>query len=101
MNSGGLILSVSKPAGWTSFDVVAKLRKILRWKKVGHAGTLDPMADGVLIILCGDATRRADEFMNLSKEYRAKVRFGITTSTDDITGEVIETRTVDRRQTQL
>jgi tRNA pseudouridine55 synthase len=101
MNSGGLILSVSKPAGWTSFDVVAKLRKMLCWKKVGHAGTLDPMAEGVLIILCGDATRRADEFMNLSKEYRATIRLGITTSTDDITGEVLETCAINNWSEEL
>ncbi len=95
MSSDGLILSVNKPSGWTSFDVVAKLRRALRWKKVGHAGTLDPMATGVLLLLLGNTTRRSDEFMDLPKEYRATIRFGMTTSSDDITGECLETRSVE------
>ncbi|MFZ5432725.1 MAG: tRNA pseudouridine(55) synthase TruB, partial [Calditrichota bacterium] len=87
---------MNKPVGWTSFDVVAKLRGALRWKSVGHAGTLDPPADGVLIILCGNATRRTEEFMTLPKEYRARIRFGITTTTDDLAGEpVSETAIAD------
>lgn len=89
------MLSVNKPAGWTSFDVVHKLRRALRWKAVGHAGTLDPPATGVLIVLCGAATRRADEFMALPKEYIARVRFGVVTSTDDLAGEVLESRSVE------
>ncbi|MDD5088285.1 MAG: tRNA pseudouridine(55) synthase TruB [bacterium] len=88
MSSRSLILSVNKPAGWTSFDVVAKLRRALDWKRVGHAGTLDPPATGVLIVLCGGATERADEFMALPKEYHARIRFGITTTTDDLEGKV-------------
>jgi tRNA pseudouridine55 synthase len=69
--------------------VVNKLRGVLRWKSVGHAGTLDPDADGVLIVLCGNATKRTTEFMDLGKEYRARIRFGITTSTDDLAGMVL------------
>ena len=91
LNSHELILSVFKPAGWTSFDVVNKLRKELGWKKVGHAGTLDPPAEGVLILLFGDATSRSDEFMDLPKEYQARIRFGVTTTTDDLAGEITET----------
>ena len=62
---------------------------------MGHAGTLDPSATGVLIVLCGDATRRTDEFMSLPKEYVARIRFGFTTSTDDFEGEVTESKPVD------
>jgi len=82
----GLVLSVHKPLDWTSFDVVNKLRRALRWKSVGHAGTLDPAADGVLLVLFGGATARAAEFMDLPKEYRARVRFGVTTASDDLEG---------------
>lgn len=106
MNSGGLILSVNKPVGWTSFDVVAKLRGALRWKRIGHAGTLDPPASGVLIVLCGTATTRTEEFMALPKEYRARIRFGVTTDTDDLAGKItsqtaIEEWSVARIQTAI
>ncbi len=90
LDLGGLILSVYKPTGWTSFDVVNKLRKELGWKKVGHAGTLDPPADGVLILLFGEATARSAEFMDLGKEYRARIRFGLSTATDDLEGRVTQ-----------
>ena len=86
---------MDKPAGWTSFDVVNKLRRALGWRAVGHAGTLDPAATGVLIVLCGDATARCNEFMDLPKSYAARVRFGVITSTDDLTGEVLAERSVD------
>lgn len=91
----GLILPIDKPAGWTSFDVVAKLRRGLGWKKVGHAGTLDPMATGLLIVLCGDCTSRSDEFMELGKRYTGTIRLGITTDTDDIEGQVLTTSPVN------
>jgi len=84
-----LLLSVFKPPGWTSFDVVRRVRSLLRYKKVGHAGTLDPPASGVLIVLCGAATKYAADFENLPKEYRTTIRFGVETSTDDLTGEVL------------
>jgi tRNA pseudouridine55 synthase len=71
------------------------IRRTLGWKSVGHAGTLDPSATGVLIVLCGDATRRTDEFMQLPKEYVARIRFGFTTTTDDFEGEVIESRPLE------
>jgi tRNA pseudouridine55 synthase len=70
------------------------IRRTLRWKAVGHAGTLDPSATGLLVVLCGDATRRSDEFMALPKEYRARIRFGFSTTSDDFEGEVTETRAV-------
>lgn len=84
-----LVLSVFKPSGWTSFDVVRRIRSLLGYKKVGHAGTLDPPASGVLIVLCGAATKYASDFQNLEKEYQATIRFGIETSTDDLTGEIV------------
>lgn len=89
------IILVDKPMGWTSFDVVAKLRghfsKIEGKKvKVGHAGTLDPFATGLLIVLLGAATKNQDQFMKLDKEYQATLRLGATSSTADPEGEVTE-----------
>ncbi len=95
MKPEGLILSVNKPGGWTSFDVVNKIRSTLKWKSVGHAGTLDPLATGVLIVLCGAATARSAEFTNLGKAYLASVRLGLVTDTDDLEGLVTERRDVE------
>ena len=64
----GLVLLLNKPIGWTSFDVVNKLRYILKTKKIGHAGTLDPLATGLLIICTGKMTKRIDEVQGLEKE---------------------------------
>ena len=86
---------MDKPAGWTSFDVVNKLRGALGWRAVGHAGTLDPAATGVLIVLCAAATVRCSEFMDLPKTYAARVRFGLTTSSDDLTGEILAEHSVE------
>jgi len=85
------ILIVDKPAGWTSHDVVAKLRGALRVKRVGHGGTLDPMATGVLPVFAGRATRAAQFCENADKEYIAGLRLGITTDTQDITGNMLRT----------
>ncbi len=90
----GLVLNVYKPPGMTSFGVVKRIRSLLKVKKVGHGGTLDPIAEGVLIILAGKATKRADELTSLVKEYRAVILLGKTTDTYDITGEVAEEKTV-------
>lgn len=80
-----MILNVYKEKGWTSFDVVAKVRSMLgRKRKVGHTGTLDPLAEGVLIVLTDEDTKRQDEFMTMEKEYVAKIAFGITTPTYDL-----------------
>lgn len=95
LRADGLILSVDKPHGWSSFDVVNKLRGALRWKAVGHAGTLDPPATGLLIILCGGCTRRSREFMSLPKQYRATIRFGVETATDDLDGEITAQREIE------
>lgn len=83
------VLVVHKEAGWTSHDVVAKVRTLLRGSKVGHAGTLDPSATGVLPILVGRATRIAEYLINWDKEYHAVMRLGETTDTQDATGRVL------------
>jgi len=83
------ILVVNKEAGWTSHDVVAKVRRVLGVSKVGHAGTLDPAATGVLPILVGRATRVAEYLLDWDKEYRAVLRLGEATDTQDATGKVL------------
>ena len=88
------ILIIDKPAGWTSMDVCAKIRGILREKRVGHGGTLDPMATGVLPVFVGRATRAVEFAENGQKEYLAGLRLGMTTDTQDVTGMVLETRPV-------
>jgi tRNA pseudouridine55 synthase len=81
-----MILNLYKPPGWTSFDVVKKIRGITREKKVGHAGTLDPFAEGVLLIGTGKDTKVLSEISNQSKSYRATLTLGISTNTMDLTG---------------
>jgi len=83
------IIIVDKPAGWTSHDVVAKLRGTLKEKRVGHSGTLDPMATGVLVVFVGRATRAAGFCENSDKEYIAGLRLGLVTDTQDVTGSAI------------
>ncbi len=89
------ILIIDKPTDFTSFDVVAKLRGICGTKKIGHSGTLDPMATGVLPIFIGEATKAIDMQENHDKTYVATLKLGIKTNTGDITGEVIQTNSVD------
>jgi len=84
------IIPVNKPMGFTSFDVVAKCRGILKTKKIGHAGTLDPMAMGVLPIFIGTATKACDMLPDNDKAYIAEFKLGIKTDTEDITGKVIK-----------
>lgn len=85
----GKILAINKPENWTSFDVVNKVRRLTRIKKVGHAGTLDPFATGVLLICLGPATKQSSVLMNLNKEYVAEIELGSETDTMDLTGQVI------------
>lgn len=85
------ILAVHKPPGWTSHDVVAKVRGIVRLKRIGHTGTLDPEVTGVLPLCLGRATRVVEYLQELPKEYHAVLRLGYATDTEDITGKVIET----------
>ncbi|MCX4371256.1 MAG: tRNA pseudouridine(55) synthase TruB [Dysosmobacter sp.] len=88
------ILIIDKPAGWTSMDVCAKVRGILHEKRVGHGGTLDPLATGVLPVFVGRATRAVEFAENSRKEYLAGLRLGLVTDTQDVTGTVLETHPV-------
>jgi len=88
------ILNINKPSGWTSHDVVARVRRLAAEKRVGHAGTLDPLAEGVLPVLLGRATRLADYIQAQSKTYVATVALGTATSTDDAEGSVVATAPV-------
>ncbi|MCW2607444.1 MAG: tRNA pseudouridine synthase [Frankiales bacterium] len=90
------LLVVDKPGGWTSHDVVARGRRLARTRKVGHAGTLDPMATGVLLLGIGRATRLLGHLALTSKTYEATVRLGATTVTDDAEGDVVEVRDASR-----
>ena len=83
------ILNIYKESGYTSHDVVAKLRGILRQKKIGHTGTLDPQAQGVLPVCLGKATKVCDMLTDYQKEYRAVMRLGVVTDTQDMTGTVL------------
>jgi tRNA pseudouridine55 synthase len=88
------ILLVDKPQGITSHDVVSKMRRVFHMKKVGHAGTLDPMATGVLVILIGRATKASQFLMSLDKEYVGTVKLGVNTDSQDADGEITEERPV-------
>lgn len=88
MESEGRVLLISKPLEWTSFDVVNKLRYRLKTKKIGHAGTLDPLATGLLIICTGKMTKRIDEFQAQEKEYTGKFVLGQSTPSHDLETEV-------------
>ena len=90
------IINVYKEQGYTSFDVVAKLRGILKQKKIGHTGTLDPMAEGVLIVCLGKATKISEMLIASDKEYAATMQLGISTDTEDITGNVLSTKPYDK-----
>lgn len=89
------ILCINKPQGFTSFDVAAKLRGMLKTKKIGHAGTLDPMATGVLPVFVGNATKACDIMPDSSKSYRASFRLGEQSDTQDSTGTILKTADVN------
>ena len=95
------ILIVDKPTDWTSFDVIAKLRGILGTRKLGHSGTLDPMATGVLPVFCGGASKAVDLQLDHTKAYRAVLRLGQRTDTGDVTGTVLETAPVTAGEQEL
>ncbi|MGC3945083.1 MAG: tRNA pseudouridine(55) synthase TruB [Chryseolinea sp.] len=90
----GRILLINKPLTWTSFDVVNKVRFKLRTKKVGHAGTLDPLATGLLIVCVGKMTKRIEEFMGLEKEYTGSFTLGEVTASYDLETPVEQTRDI-------
>ena len=95
------ILIVDKPTDWTSFDVIAKLRGVLGTRKLGHSGTLDPMATGVLPVFCGGASKAVDLQVNHNKTYCATLRLGQKTDTGDITGTVLESAPVTAGEAEL
>lgn len=84
-----MIININKPAGWTSFDVVKKVRGIIKEKKVGHAGTLDPFAEGVLVLGTGPDTKKLTDITTASKTYRAELTLGEATDTQDRDGKII------------
>ena len=86
------VLVVDKPEGWTSFDVLAKLRGALHTRRLGHGGTLDPLATGVLPVFVGRATRAAELCAAADKDYLATLRLGLVTDTQDVTGHILEER---------
>lgn len=96
MNELNGIVILNKPAGWTSNDCVVKMRGILRTKKVGHTGTLDPDVTGVLPICVGRATKIAEYITDAGKSYRAEVTIGRSTTTEDASGDTVEQSIVDR-----
>ena len=84
-----MIININKPTGWTSFDVVKKVRGIIKEKKVGHAGTLDPFAEGVLVLGTGPDTKKLTDITTASKIYRAELTLGKATDTQDRDGKII------------
>ena len=86
----GGVLVIDKPAGWTSHDVVAKTRGLTAIRQIGHSGTLDPMATGVLVLCLGKATRLLEYLTGLPKTYEAGITLGSATDTYDATGTVID-----------
>ena len=95
------IVIVDKPQGWTSQDVTARLRRVFQTRRIGHGGTLDPMATGVLPVFVGRGTRGVEFFEHADKTYEAVLQLGITTDTEDTSGEVLETREVHISETEF
>ncbi len=85
----GHIIPINKPEGWTSFDVVNKVRRLTGVRKVGHAGTLDPFATGVLLVCFASATKKVNALMALEKEYQGTLVLGVETDSHDVTGKVV------------
>lgn len=95
------IVIVDKPQGWTSQDITARLRRVFDTRRIGHGGTLDPMATGVLPVFVGRATRGVEFFEHAEKTYETVLRLGITTDTEDTTGEVLSRQRVNVTQEQV
>ena len=95
------IVIVDKPQGWTSQDVTARLRRVFQTRRIGHGGTLDPMATGVLPVFVGRGTRGVEFFEHADKTYEAVLQLGITTDTEDTSGEVIEEKEVHISETEF
>jgi len=101
MNSEGGIVLVDKEKGFTSHDVVDLIRRRTKFKKVGHAGTLDPMATGLLIMLLGSFTKRSNQFLNYDKEYDAEICLGVSTDTADSEGKILEEKEVKVNEAEI
>ena len=95
------IVIVDKPEGWTSQDVTARLRRVFNTRRIGHGGTLDPMATGVLPVFVGRATRGVEFFEHAEKIYEATLRLGLTTDTEDVTGAVLTEQEVNISETEF
>ena len=95
------IVIVDKPQGWTSQDVTARLRRVFNTRRIGHGGTLDPMATGVLPVFVGRATRAVEFFEHADKVYEATLQLGVITDTEDITGTVLEEKPVSVSESDL
>ena len=95
------IVIVDKPQGWTSQDVTARLRRVFNTRRIGHGGTLDPMATGVLPVFVGRATRGVEFFEHAEKIYEATLRLGLTTDTEDVTGAVLTEQEVNISETEF
>ena len=95
------IIPIWKPINWTSFDVVKNIRSQIKPSKVGHAGTLDPFAEGVLMLCAGKKTKSIESFMDMEKEYVANIILGIQTDTLDLSGKVINRAVVPKFNEQL
>lgn len=93
-NVNGILL-VNKPEGWTSQDVLSKLKRHFHVDRIGHAGTLDPLATGLLVVLLGSSTKLSDYLLSDEKEYECEILIGKSSDTEDITGEIIEEKPVD------
>ena len=91
----GRVLLIDKPLHWTSFDAVRKIRNTIRIKKVGHAGTLDPLATGLLIVCTGKFTKKINEYMSQEKEYTGTITLGAVTPTYDLESEPVKHKSVD------
>lgn len=96
-----MILNIYKPKGWTSFDVVRKVKIITKQRKVGHAGTLDPFAEGVLVLGTGRDTKKLTSISRTDKEYEAILKLGAKTDTFDLDGKVIEKKKVPELQENM
>ena len=90
----GQVILIDKPLDWTSFDVVRKIRSLIKIKKVGHAGTLDPLATGLLIVCTGKFTKKINEYMGMEKEYTGSFTLGATTPTYDLESEPVEIKDI-------
>ena len=95
------VINIFKEKGYTSADVVAKLRGILHQKKIGHTGTLDPAAEGVLPVCLGNATRLVEYLTDKDKEYVCTIRLGVTTDTEDMTGTVLQEKAVETDEAEF